>query len=129
MPFKGRSLYLGLTALWVAGLLYYAVVPGNFCFFSNITSIPCPSCGATRSMALILEGKLWEALKMNPLGIAVMVAMAGFPLWMLYDLVLGEPTLHKTFRKAETIVRRKWVAGLLILLALANWAWNICKGL
>lgn len=38
----------------------------GICYFKNITGIPCPGCGMTRSFLLILQGKFTEAWKIHP---------------------------------------------------------------
>ncbi len=40
---------------------------GTICVISNTTGIPCPSCGLTRSVMLVLQFKFKEALVYHPL--------------------------------------------------------------
>ncbi len=40
---------------------------GTICIISNTTGIPCPSCGLTRSVMLVLQFKFKEALTYHPL--------------------------------------------------------------
>lgn len=41
------------------------------CLFRNLTGLPCPFCGTTRSIGSILQGDLGMALGFNPLGFLV----------------------------------------------------------
>jgi uncharacterized membrane protein YfcA len=41
------------------------------CLFRNLTGLPCPFCGTTRSVGSILQGNLDAALAFNPLGFFV----------------------------------------------------------
>ena len=40
----------------------------SLCMFRNVTGLPCPFCGSTRSVGNILIGNFNIALQMNPLG-------------------------------------------------------------
>ena len=40
----------------------------SLCMFRNVTGLPCPFCGSTRSVGNILIGNFNFALHMNPLG-------------------------------------------------------------
>ena len=40
----------------------------SLCLFRNITGLPCPFCGSTRSVGHILQGEFSAALFSNPLG-------------------------------------------------------------
>ena len=106
--------------LWAGGLLAAAFLAGIFaghalrsglawpCVFLNVTGIPCPTCGATRTFAALSEFNLWQALKFNPL-LTVGALLAG---------VL--PFVWKRIPKPGVGI---WVlAGTLVLL---NWAYLI----
>lgn len=51
------------------------------------------------------------------------------PVWLLYDVISKKDTLYSNYRKFENTIKIRWVAIVLILLILANWIWNIQKGL
>jgi len=99
------------------------------CVFKNATGIACPSCGATRSVLLLAHGNFASAFMLNPFGFIIATIMVIGPFWMLYDFVFKKDTLHLAFQKFEQAVKTKWVAAILILLVVANWIWNINKGL
>jgi hypothetical protein len=40
----------------------------SLCLFRNVTGLPCPFCGSTRSVGHILQGEFSAALHSNPLG-------------------------------------------------------------
>lgn len=115
---------------WLFYVIYLnsKINPGfGVCMFKNITGVPCPSCGTTRSLILLANGHFKEAILMNPLGIAVAVIMVGVPILMIFDIVFQRQVLFDGYQKAEKIIRTKWVATLLILLIVTNWIWNIYK--
>jgi hypothetical protein len=72
----------------------------------NITGSPCPSCGTTRAIQLLLNN-----------------------IWIVFDLLFKKESFYKYYQKAECIIRSKWVAILLIILVIVNWIWNIKKEL
>jgi hypothetical protein len=55
------------------------------CLFHSTTGVPCPTCGATRSVLALLEGDLPRAVTFNPLVFAatVVFVLGGIiaPLW------------------------------------------------
>lgn len=101
----------------------------KFCIIKNATGYPCPSCGTTRAVQLFLQGDFVASLQMNPFGILVTILMVVLPFWIVYDVLTHQQTFFINYKKVESIVRTKWLAILLIILALINWIWNIKKGL
>ena len=94
----------------------------------NVTGYPCPSCGTTRAIQLLLNNNWMASLQINPFGILVALMMFGFPIWIIFDLLLKKDTFYKYYQKVEAIIN-KWVAILLIILVIVNWIWNIKKEL
>ena len=99
------------------------------CIIKNATGFPCPSCGTTRAFALLLKGQLIESVLVNPFGILVAIIMIIFPIWVLMDVVLKNETFLKVYKKSEVIIRKPWLAIVLLFLVLLNWIWNINKHL
>lgn len=99
------------------------------CIIKNATGFPCPSCGTTRAFALLLKGQLIESVLVNPFGILVAIIMTIFPIWVLMDVVLKKETFLKVYKKSEVIIRKPWLAIVLLFLVLLNWIWNINKHL
>ena len=99
------------------------------CFIKNVTGYACPSCGTTRAVILLLEGKIKDSLLLNPFGILVAGIMTVFPIWILTDIFLKQATFFQWYKKSETIIRKPVVASVLVLLVLLNWIWNLYKHL
>lgn len=59
-------------------LILYAVF-GTICPIKALTGIPCPGCGMTRALGLLLTGQFARSFQMHPLLI----------LWILYFLYLA----------------------------------------
>lgn len=99
------------------------------CLFKSITTIPCPSCGTTRSIQLLIKGQFFEAVKINPFGLIVALIMLTVPVWIIADMLLKKQTFFDWYHKIEHFIRTKWIATMLIILVLLNWIWNIYKNL
>lgn len=116
--------------LWLAAASFFPHVSGfGICPFKHATGIPCPSCGVTRAVKLLLEGDLWHSLLMNPFGIIVASLMVVLPFWCVIDLIRSRATLLNIYQKSESTLRRPWIASVLAVLVVANWIWGISKGL
>jgi len=101
----------------------------SFCFFKLITHLPCPACGSTRSVLSILGGEYLQACYLNPLGFVIVSIMIITPVWILYDYIKRKSSLLQFYQKAESKLIQKQIAVPAILMILANWFWNIYKGL
>jgi hypothetical protein len=133
-----NKLYVFLSSACTAGYIWLiltfhrnssGIIEPGVCLFKRITTIPCPSCGITRSILCLLNGDFTGALYWNPFGAILAMALIIIPIWICYDLVGHKDTLFKTYNRAELILRRKWIALPLIGLVVLNWIWNIYKGL
>lgn len=132
-----NKLYLLLGALLFIGYawLFWSIrqqqADSDFtpCIFKNVTGIACPSCGSTRSVLYLAKGNFAAALHTNPIGYILAFIMIVIPLWLFYDLLFKRDTLYRAYRKSETVIKIRWVAVLLAALIIANWIWNIRKGL
>jgi hypothetical protein len=132
------KLYLILFIACVAGYiwLFYGISTDKFesesialCPFKVVTNIPCPSCGSTRSVVLLLKGKFIEALYVNPLGLLVALIMLFAPVWIIFDLLFKKRTLLNFYNQMETNLRKPLIAIPFVLLIIINWIWNITKEL
>ncbi|MCE2771205.1 MAG: DUF2752 domain-containing protein [Saprospiraceae bacterium] len=99
------------------------------CLIKNATNIPCPSCGTTRAVVSLVNGDFFEALFLNPFGYIVALIMLLAPIWIVFDLISKKNSLFIFYQKIEKFLVRPKLAILLIFLVLANWIWNISKGL
>ena len=99
------------------------------CLFKKVTTVPCPSCGTTRSVMQLSHGNFLSAILINPFGIIVGLIMIIAPVWISYDFIQKKETFYTAYLKIETILRKRKVAIVLIVLVVANWIWNIKKSL
>ena len=131
-----NKLYCLLLIACLAGLIYlfyniHTLQSQTFrvCIIKNVAGYPCPSCGTTRAVTLLLEGKIIESLLLNPFGILVAIVMTIFPFWVLIDIIFKKESFFRTYKKTEVTIRKPWLALILIVLVLLNWIWNIYKHL
>lgn len=45
------------------------------CPLPDVTGVPCPGCGLTRSSAALLHGSWFEAVRVHPLGLVALLGM------------------------------------------------------
>jgi hypothetical protein len=123
--------FSGYIWLFFAGFTNHRVQNTSIevCLIKRITDIPCPSCGSTRALMALLNGRLSESLLTNPMGILVAAIMLIAPAWILYDFATKGQTFYKVYNQLETVLKKPGTATPLILLVLMNWVWNIAKGL
>jgi hypothetical protein len=130
-----RSLYSLMLGLSVAGaawlFLDHSLSGGaTLCLFKSATDLPCPSCGTTRSLVVLLQGDLFQALSINPLGIVAAVGLIVVPLWISIDLFRSQDSFYRAFRSIENFLRSNRLAAAAgIVIIAGNWLWNIAKGL
>jgi hypothetical protein len=62
------------------GLSLLGVPLPTICWFRLTTGMPCPGCGMTRAIALLMHGRLGSSLAINPFGaVAVGLALLQIP--------------------------------------------------
>jgi hypothetical protein len=116
-----------LSAAGAAGTSGVSRVLGGvvWCPFKALTGIPCPGCGGLRAFDLLLRGRVADALWMNPLSVAVMLFLVASGVWLMVDIVLGSRSWLDFIQKKYPA----WVAFAAAAMLIANWVWNIWKGL
>src|SRR5262245_41753432 len=94
----------GLAALVViARLALHAHLPLPQCWLRQLTGIPCPSCGCTRSLAAWATLDLEQAFRFNPLFFLLCVAaIAWLALWVV------ERFTQRTFLEAVEVRLKRW---------------------
>ena len=134
-----KKLYwvLGILSLagyaWVGFHLLFpdtATPDLTVCLVKNVTGVPCPSCGITRSLLLLIGGDFEKAVLTNPVGVVAGIGLLVTPLWMAKDVLTQTNTLALAFLWTERKIKtRKAIYIPLVALALLNWGWNILKDL
>lgn len=109
---------VGLFAVKVAGL------PPIGCAFKALTGLPCPTCGGTRAMAALADGRLAHAVRMNPL---VTAAVLGWAAYIPYGLWFGWSGRD---RPRVSLSRADWATARVVAVAAvaATWLFLILDG-
>jgi hypothetical protein len=117
--------------VWLGYNFFDEEVNHNFtvCIFKNVTGVPCPSCGITRSLVQLVHGNILEAIYVNPLGLLAALFLLIAPCWLLADIFNKKESFMNAFRHGEMLLKKHVVYVPLILLGLLNWYWNIIKDL
>jgi len=82
------------------------------CMFLKWTHIPCFSCGMTTSWAHMAHGNPWQALKAQPMGVALFVATVAAGLASLVYLFKGG-TVERRFNRYGKRANIGFWAGLI----------------
>lgn len=101
-----------LPSLWARG-----VNPIPPCLFHQVTGLPCPMCGGTRSFAAMAHGDLAGAAHVFPIGPLMFLALVAAVAYCTWAVVTG--------RRLQVTMDRRLVrtlsAAVLVVLAV-NWA-------
>ena len=113
-----RERRLGL-ALAGGGLLYFLLASGGVdlmpCPLFNVTGLPCPGCGMTRSCLAMLQGNWAEVWRLNPFG----PVFAVFWAVVVVGIALPQPWHRRFAARLGRIERRtRWAGWLAITLAI-----------
>lgn len=138
MNLSRNSLYALIFAACLGGYLWFYMSLNDsrahrdsveVCFIKHVTSLPCPSCGATRSVISIAQGDFKNAFRINPFGFLIALIMVLSPLWILFDTFTRKESFFIHYQKMEKLLQRPAWYLPLALLVLMNWIWNISKSL
>lgn len=101
----------------------------SICILKFTTGIPCPACGSTRAVLLIINGNLQAAFFMNPLGFLFTLFILIVPIFLFVDMIFKKEKLWHLYHRAEIYLKKKSVLIAVFSLIALNWIWNILKGL
>jgi hypothetical protein len=113
----------GLVAAPVISLLNLDRLPITLCSFKAMTGLPCPTCGATRSWALLARLDPLGAFLMNPIVVLLTLGVAALGLWELLLLRRSE-ALELWLAPAA----RRPLLLVAVVALLANWVFLLRAG-
>ncbi len=77
----------------------------------------------------IAKGEFINAALLNPLGFILVAIMIVVPIWIIVDLIKREESFYITYKKGEQKFIKPTVYIPFIIVIIANWMWNIIKGI
>ena len=112
----------------VAGGIYVLLLPllplHLPCLFKSLTGVPCPGCGTVRSLQLLLRGDVVGSVQTNPLGLLLTLLAVAAVVLVIRDARRDDDLLYRLMHHRWPV----WALVLVVLLTIANWCWNIAKG-
>ena len=123
------SCFAGYAWLYMSYTFFSNQNSTTVCFFKNLTHLPCPSCGTTRAIILLLKGNFIGSMEMNPLGLIIFCVMVAIPFIILYDLFKKENFILNFSQKINMLFSQKKIAIPFFTFIIINWVWNLYKHL
>lgn len=96
---------------------YYDV---TICLFHNIFHIPCPGCGLTRAIKLIMQLKVIESFQYNIIAIPVLLYILFLIFCYSYEAITKKNIFSKLFKKYKNII-----IVISIILVIISWIYNL----
>jgi hypothetical protein len=111
---------IALLALFAGRFLpVLALAPS--CMFKSLTGVPCPTCGATRSIVFLSQGDVVSAFTMNPLIVACVLSAVLYLPYSLFTLVFDRPRIDVALSEKE----KDRIRAMALLLILLNWMYLV----
>lgn len=89
------------------------------CLWHRLTGLPCLTCGTTRALQALLEGRVAEAFRLQPLVLAGVSLVAALSVFEVGAVMLFRRVVHVALD-----ARERWaLAGAALLAFAANWAY------
>lgn len=109
----------GLAVMWL-----HMGFPQPVCGFHALTGLPCPSCGSSRMIAALVQGRVAEAFMWNPLAFAGVLAVAVWATASTLRLLFSLPVWRVVLESGEALAIR--IAA--VMLIAGNWIYLIWRG-
>ncbi len=114
-----------LSGYLIAVLVFIRITP-NFepagCHFKQWTGLPCPTCGASRTLDLALQGRIMAAFAMQPLAMAAMLLLLGY---VMYSWAVVLFRCRRLRFEGVTSQQTTFLIFGGLILVIVNWAYLI----
>lgn len=114
-----------VMAVFIACQLEGGIVPFAGCGFKHLIGLPCPGCGATRSLAALAQFDLLRSFLLNPL--VSVVAMAA-PLAVPGAWFDARFNRGRTANNVARFCRSRGFTQALVGLVVVNWSYLLLMG-
>ena len=111
--------------LIISLIVLFIVVLSNLfdlrvCLLYNLFHIPCPGCGGTRALELLIQGKVHKSVEYNIIPIIMIILGFFLSVWSLIDYKTKRKTL-KTFLEKN----KMFLIIISIIFTIVIWIINI----
>ena len=119
----GLYIFPGLV---LAAYISISLPPTVFtpCWLKHVTGIPCPTCGAWRSLYTFFHGSFANAWRLQPLVISTGLVLAAIFFYALLTAIARKQRLFLIFSRKERYLT--WFIALALFLV--NWVFLIFDG-
>ncbi len=134
-PISTKKFYLLLIGLYLVALAWLVqsiIFEGHFLFSvcpsKLLWHIPCPGCGVTRALLLILKGDILSGISLNPNVILAVFYFLTIPILGIGELITHQPLLYQGYLRVQgwLVVNRNLL--LILIFELLVWGHNILIG-
>ena len=105
------------TAWVLPGMWARGVNPIPPCIFHQVTGLPCPFCGGTRSFAAMAHGNVVGAAHVFPIGPLLFVALVAAVVYCTWAVVTGRRVHLRMDRRLVQVL-----TAVAVLMLTASWA-------
>lgn len=123
-----RNEAIFLSVLYVLGIIW--IIAGRaygwkitVCPIKLLSGLPCPGCGTTRAIEMVLDGNLTRGIMMNPNIILVAAIAIGAPFILAANLLYGKDYMSI----ADHWLNRRPVIIIFVLFEMTIWMYNIVR--
>lgn len=121
-----RMLWALGVVLTASAVMLQLMLPAGMqlkCRFHDLTGLPCPTCGSSRSLALLMEGRIPDAFHLQPLLTCIILLLIPALAYFIPALLLNWPLPRIQIERGRI---KYWLAAPAALMA-ANWIYLCCR--
>jgi len=110
-----------LIGTGIYGILVWFDLPAFPCAWKNVTGLPCPGCGMTRSTLALMNGHFLESLRYNALTWIMLL------LWLIVAIGITIPARYRKIWIERIGVWENrtrwglWFTGIAVIYTLTRW--------
>lgn len=116
-----------------SGLYYHFYFEGQGSFTPCLSKfffhLPCPACGTTRGIFMLLHGQPQEAFRMNPNSFLVLLALLVMTVLLLADAFSKGNRLYRLYKYVDKLLHNKYLLVPFLLIESLIWVRNIYIGI
>lgn len=131
-PISTKRFYLVSASLYALAILWLLIVSQTIgqtqivvCPTKLLYHIPCPGCGITRGILMILKGDVVNAIILNPNSLVILLPLFVYPFIVGYDIISSSRITILIYIKYNRVLKNKILLYLLLFFETLVWIHNI----